>query len=257
MTNQEKLIMLGRRVRQAMVDKDIALLEDLIVEDGVLKDRIGYTQSREAWFESMLMGRISYLTMVEESIFAEVSGDSGKIFMRNRVEGQFFTIRDVWDLQIVLTAVKIGDEWKVERLLFRPFNEAYEYEPKTSPDEEKLIALSRQVRQAMVDQDIAVINRVFADGAILTHQTGYKQPKEEWVESMQNGKMSYFTATEVSIQAKVDGDKGRVVMRNNVDASIFGSRHIWNLQLTFRFEKIDGEWKIVNSVARPFTPEAD
>lgn len=253
MTNQEQLIALGRRLRQAMVEQDTATLEDLLVEDALVRDRIGYNQSKEAWIDSIRLAQITYIHMFEESIAVELSEDTAKVYMRNRVEGQFFTMRDIWDLQIVMNAVKIGDDWKVERLLFRPFNDAYDYEAKTSPDETELLALSRQIRQAMVDQDVAVIDRIFADGATLTHQTGYQQPKEEWIESMQNGKMRYFTATEVSIEAKVDGDKGRVVMRNNVDALIFGSRHVWNLQLTFYFEKQAGEWRIVRSVARPFS----
>ena len=120
-------------------------------------------------------------------------------------------------------------------------------------DQETVIALSRQIRQAMVDQDTDTIDRILTDDATLTHQTGYVQSKQEWIDFMKKGRMRYFTATEMGISADVNGDKARVVVKNKVDALIFGTRNIWNLQLVFNFEKLDGEWRVVKTVARPFT----
>jgi hypothetical protein len=43
-----------------------------------------------------------------------------------------------------------------------------------------------------------------------------------------------------------------VVGKDVVDATIWGSRGTWNLQLTTRYERRDGEWIALKTVARTF-----
>lgn len=64
--------------------------------------------------------------------------------------------------------------------------------------------------------------------------------------------MKYYGYEEVSKSVKINGDKAEFVGRNRLDARIWGSRNVWNLQQTMQLEKRNGEWIILNSVAKTF-----
>lgn len=119
-------------------------------------------------------------------------------------------------------------------------------------EEDKVIQISRKIRQAMVDQDTAYIAQAFAERATLTHITGYVQSKKEWIDYMKKGRMPYFTATENAIWAEMDGGRAQVTVQNRVDALIFGTCYIWPLQLTLSFERQGAEWKILQALASSF-----
>lgn len=255
MLTNDEFIRLSRSLRQGMVDHDIQLLDQLVTDDGVLVHHTGYRQPKEEWLQAMQTGGMNYLNMIEESIRVQNKDGRVRVIMRNRLEGKFFNMRDVWDLHVVVSFVQEEDQWKVKKVTFQPYNP--EYDVPDAPviertEEDELIALGRRIRQAMVDQDTDIIDRIFADGATLTQQTGYKQPKEEWIDYMKTGKMIYLNATEVDIKAKIDGDTARIHMKNFVEAQIFGSRNVWNLKLTFDLQKFGDVWRVVNAVARPF-----
>ena len=126
MTDQEELIALARQLRQAMVDHDTAVLDEIVLENARMHHHAGYQQPKEEWLEYIRIGKMSYLNILEESIRAEVKGDTGRVLMRNRMEGKFFGMRDVWDLQVIVSCKKVDNEWKIAQVTFRPFNAEYE-----------------------------------------------------------------------------------------------------------------------------------
>lgn len=120
-------------------------------------------------------------------------------------------------------------------------------------DKQQIIRLYRQENQAMVDKDIALLEKILSDDMHLIHITGYDQSKKEWLEQIKNEQMCYFSSEEKSIHAiKIEGNKASFVGRSKVDARIYGFRNSWNLEMKLFFEKRKGAWFIVKQEASTY-----
>jgi len=85
-----------------------------------------------------------------------------------------------------------------------------------------------------------------------THITGYVQPKDEWLADITSGQMQYHATEQVSWELTINGDTATIESRTRVDATIYGSRRVWNLTGTAHLAKVDGQWKVMRSVAGTF-----
>ncbi|MGX7111401.1 nuclear transport factor 2 family protein [Gemella cuniculi] len=114
-------------------------------------------------------------------------------------------------------------------------------------DEKQIVELYRNMQKFMVEKNTIELNKILSDDFYLIHMTGYKQNKKEWLEQINNEKMRYFSTKEENISYVIDDGYARLVGQNRVDARIYGSRHIWPLQLTINFEKLDERWVAISS----------
>ncbi len=122
----------------------------------------------------------------------------------------------------------------------------------SQPDEADVIAAYRDMYRGMVEQDTDLLDELLDDNFALEHMTGYVQPKREWLQHIDSGRMRYHSAQERSTTVTVSGDSAVVVGRSVVDATIWGGRGTWNLQLTTRYKRRDGQWRAVDTVATTY-----
>ncbi|MDO5509278.1 MAG: nuclear transport factor 2 family protein [Weeksellaceae bacterium] len=124
---------------------------------------------------------------------------------------------------------------------------------KTNTEEEKeVIAVTNKLSELMMARDLNGMDKILDEDYSLTHITGYHQSKKEWFDEVRKESMKYYSVEEVSKLVKIDGNKAEVIDRNLVDARIWGSRNTWRLQQILKFEKRDGKWIILESVASTF-----
>lgn len=116
-------------------------------------------------------------------------------------------------------------------------------------DEQQVAEVVRQQVQALVQKDIATLTALIAPHAELTHITGAVQTRDEWLQQIKIGRMHYFGSQEELLQAEVTGDRALVIMRNRLDARIYGFRNTWPLESRTTLQKINGQWLIVASVS--------
>ncbi|WP_404373236.1 nuclear transport factor 2 family protein [Corallococcus coralloides] len=119
-------------------------------------------------------------------------------------------------------------------------------------DEAHLKEAYRQMIKAMLDRHVAELDALLAGEFTLTHMTGYRQPKREWLEAVRTGQMRYHAAEEKSVDVNVAGDTAVLVGRSVVTATIYGARGTWNLQLTTRYRRQDNRWIAVDTIASTF-----
>lgn len=120
-------------------------------------------------------------------------------------------------------------------------------------DKQQIIRIYRQENQAMVEKDLPILKKILSDDMHLIHMTGYDQSKKEWLEQIKNEQMCYFSSEEESIHdLKIEGNKASFIGQNKVDARIYGSRNIWNLEMNMMFEKKAGAWLIVRQEASTY-----
>jgi hypothetical protein len=110
------------------------------------------------------------------------------------------------------------------------------------------IAYQTQLR-AMTKGDTVTLASLLDEGFSLTHITGYRQPKAEWLAQMRMGQFVYHRISERTVSIDVRGQNGRLVGRLVTDATIYGTRANWRLQLAIDCTLRAGQWIALRSVA--------
>lgn len=118
--------------------------------------------------------------------------------------------------------------------------------------EQEIKNLLETRNQAMIDRDIPVLDQLMADDLILTHMSGAKQTKDEWLSAIEDQTMRYNKIDVENLSIKVDGQQAEALYRSIIDANIYGSQGTWKMDSTTYLEKIAGQWQIVSS-ARPIS----
>ncbi|MFL4480391.1 nuclear transport factor 2 family protein [Paeniglutamicibacter sp. ORCA_105] len=115
------------------------------------------------------------------------------------------------------------------------------------------------IRQANTDENLWMVaarvdklEDLLAETFVLVHITDYRQPKTEWLEHIRSGQMVYHEIIEQSVTVEINGTRALLVARNLVDATIWGSRAVWPLQMTTTFVEDDSVWKPTFSRATTF-----
>ncbi len=116
-------------------------------------------------------------------------------------------------------------------------------------DRAEILDNYRAQLRAMVDCDTEVLGELLTEDFSLTHMTGYFQPKQEWLAQMRAGQFVYHDAQERSVSLHLDGDTARLVGRFITDATVYGSRATWPLQLTMEYVRTGGGWLASRSEA--------
>lgn len=102
---------------------------------------------------------------------------------------------------------------------------------------------------AMRAGDTAALDSLLTEDFTLTHMTGYQQAKQEWLDEMADGLFIYHSIELVSLT--VEGDV--ITARTITDATVYGGRGTWRLQLKQRFARgLADDWLASESVATTF-----
>lgn len=104
-----------------------------------------------------------------------------------------------------------------------------------------LIDLYRQHVTLMVSGDTEALSKLLAPDFYLVHMTGMQQSKAEWLAAIDSGEMQYHEAQEHRVEQLNDNE---VLGQNLVDATIWGSRGSWRLQLHAFFSHTPQGWLI-------------
>ena len=122
----------------------------------------------------------------------------------------------------------------------------------TVDDRQAVIELYREMNRAMVAADIDALDKMLAPGYTLTHITGYKQTRAEWLAQVQSGQMRYFRIEEASVDAHVQGERATLTGRARTHARIWGAQGQWPLQLQIELRKSGGQWLMEKAVASTY-----
>ncbi len=124
---------------------------------------------------------------------------------------------------------------------------------KNMDDKEQIVNLYRQMYQAMIAKDIAALDTILADGSVLVHMTGTRQPKKQYLHEIENGTLNYYSVEDDEITITVDGMTAEMTGRSRVNAAVYGGgRHTWRLQMKSKLTKTDGRWQFVESKASTY-----
>lgn len=86
---------------------------------------------------------------------------------------------------------------------------------------------------AMRAGDTTALAALLTDDFTLTHITGYRQPKAQWLSEMDKGQFRYHSVEQLGDPVvEVTGETATLTHRIITDATVYGSRNRWRLAFT-------------------------
>ena len=87
----------------------------------------------------------------------------------------------------------------------------------------------------------------------MTKTTSSQLKPLNYIQSIANGTLNYYSAEHEQMDIKVSGNHATLAGRSRVNAAVFGGgRHTWHLQLYFQLSKHDGHWLFTNAKASTY-----
>ena len=110
-----------------------------------------------------------------------------------------------------------------------------------------------QMYEAMVAKDRKSLELLHDDDFVLTHMTGTRQSKQEYINAIMDGTLNYYSATHEDMTIIVTGNKAMMEGHSIVNAAVYGGgKHTWHLSLRIEFIQRNGQWKISSSRASTY-----
>ena len=115
MTDQEQVVNLYRRENEAMVNKDIVTLNEILAPSMNLQHMTGYVQPKFEWIDQIQNGDMKYFSSKEENIKdVVITGNHASLIGQNRVQASVWGgATSTWPLQMKMEFFKDNGQWKI------------------------------------------------------------------------------------------------------------------------------------------------
>lgn len=114
MSDTEKLEACYRQMYRSMIDKDGALLSEVLDDSFVLAHMTGMRQSKAAFIRAVEDGTLNYFNANHEHIATEIHGDEADLIGQSVVLAAVFGGgKHLWRLQLKLKLLRYDNEWKI------------------------------------------------------------------------------------------------------------------------------------------------
>lgn len=107
----EDILAAGRARTQAMIDRDVARLDQLLADDFVAMHTNGYEQPKAEWLKQVASGDMSYHEVQEESVSVELDSDTAVLTSRNLVTATINGADGTWPLESTTQYARIDGVW--------------------------------------------------------------------------------------------------------------------------------------------------
>lgn len=115
MTDQEMIIRLYRLENQAMVKKDIAILNKILAPTMQLQHMTGYVQPKLEWIDQIQNGEMKYYSSLEDNIKnIKIDGNKASLIGQNQVKASVWGSEiGTWRLQMKISFAKNNGQWLI------------------------------------------------------------------------------------------------------------------------------------------------
>ena len=121
------------------------------------------------------------------------------------------------------------------------------------PAEAQIRNVYIQIYEAMVAKDRKTLEFLHDDDFVLTHMTGTRQSKQEYINAIMDGTLNYYSATHEDMTITITGNKAMMEGHSIVNAAVYGGgKHTLHLSLRMEFIQRNGQWKISSSKASTY-----
>ncbi len=119
-------------------------------------------------------------------------------------------------------------------------------------DEQQILALHEAGDRALMNADLAMLARIFADDYVQYNEAGRVVTKQDVLDNFRTGAIRYPSIVSTGRKIRVFGDTAVVHGSESDEVEVSGKRSAVRYVYLDVLRKCDGEWKLVASqLARP------
>ena len=117
MTDRDELISLYRQENEAMVNKDIVKLNEILASTMTLQHMTGYVQPKLEWIDQIQNGEMKYYSSIEESIKdIVIDGNKASLVGQNKVKASIWGSGiATWPLEMKMEFIKTNGRWIIAK----------------------------------------------------------------------------------------------------------------------------------------------
>ncbi|QLL69968.1 nuclear transport factor 2 family protein [Lactobacillus sp. 3B(2020)] len=117
MIDRDEIISLYRQESEAMVNKDILKLNEILAPTMTLQHMTGYVQPKLEWIDQIQNGEIKYYSSIEENIKdIIIGGDKASLVGQSRVKASVWGSRTAtWSLEMKMKFIKNNGRWIIAK----------------------------------------------------------------------------------------------------------------------------------------------
>ena len=120
-------------------------------------------------------------------------------------------------------------------------------------DQELLTLCYHRMYQGMIQKELLLLDETLDDSFVLIHMTGMRQTKQQYIASIINGTLNYYSEQTETVQTSIQDNKAQFVGQSLVSAAVFGGgRYTWRLQLSIRAVKKNEQWYFIEAEASTY-----
>ena len=108
---EQRVIARYQAVQQAMVDKDIDTLDEIILDGTVFRHMSGKTQTKDEYFADIRNGRLDYQSYTMTDAKVEINGDDATLTCYVVLTANAYGAQGSWPFNVTAHLVKIDGEW--------------------------------------------------------------------------------------------------------------------------------------------------
>lgn len=109
--DKQKIQAVFNRVNDAMVNKDIELLNNILDDDYVLVHMTGYKQSKEEWLDQIESKEMQYFKTMPKKTTITIDGNNAILICDTKIDARIYGFRNTWSMKMEMHFEKRGDSW--------------------------------------------------------------------------------------------------------------------------------------------------
>lgn len=119
------------------------------------------------------------------------------------------------------------------------------FNKKLNEKERQILKQFNNLQTAMIEKDEKALNNLIRDNYHLTHMSGRKQTKEDFIEEILNNTLNYYESKIENPEIKIQENHAQLIADITLVAKVYGMKGVWTLHSIAEFENINGNWLIV------------
>ncbi|MBQ6551196.1 MAG: nuclear transport factor 2 family protein [Lachnospiraceae bacterium] len=109
--DEQRVIARYQAVQQAMIDKDIDVLDEIILDGMTFTHMSGKTQTKDEYFADIRDGRLDYQSYTMKDAKVVIDGDDATLTCRVVLTANAYGAQGSWPFNVTAHLVRIDGEW--------------------------------------------------------------------------------------------------------------------------------------------------
>lgn len=114
---------------------------------------------------------------------------------------------------------------------------------KLNTSQEEVLETFKKFLEAIIEKNDEKLYEIMDDSYILTHMSGKRQRKEEYITEIMDGTLNYYKSKIIHPQISIiDQTHARLIADVELDAKVYGIKGTWTMNSEVFMKKIDNKW---------------